>query len=152
MLFLANIVNISKVENNSLFHLWSLKITTITQMSKIIFIFYKLHFCFLFSLSWGEHQMHQKMNDFQRRICVVVLICLMYLPHNVIPYFQYPSVYWAPKNCRYAIVKITDVTWSWYLNITLKHGFASILPLLLTWIIFCESVEVCGLTSYNGLA
>ena len=50
------------------------------------------------------------MNDFKRRIYVVVLICLMYLPHTVVPNFQYPSVYWAPKNCRYAMVEITDIT------------------------------------------
>ena len=78
--------------------------------SRIIFTFNRFQFCFLFSSPWEEHKkLQKKMESFRSGIHVVVLIFLMCLPHSVVPYFQYPSVYWAPKNCRYAMVEITDV-------------------------------------------
>ena len=41
------------------------------------------------------------MIGFGKRINVFILICVMYFPQCVVPYYQYPSVYWAPKNCRF---------------------------------------------------
>ena len=47
------------------------------------------------------------MIDFGKRMNVFILICFTYFPHSVVPYYQYPSVYWAPKNCRYIFLPLS---------------------------------------------
>ena len=73
-----------------------------------------------------------KMNDFGKKIYVFAIICLMYFPHDVVPYYQYPSVYWAPKNCRYIFYSVAmytlmvpKYTFAWFLIFFDILGFPS---------------------------
>ena len=56
------------------------------------------------------------MIDFGKRKNVFILICFMYFPQSVVPYYQYPSVYWAPKNCRFNLNKPPNSAYEFFVK------------------------------------